>query len=242
MGILSAAGLDPPASTCYSYIMQFSRIVLVAWMESESFERRLPKLGSEVRFGDGATAGKVKALNGTGFVVVSGRKRVKQVVMPYSSIASIGNRLVVLRENRHEVRRSGENIDKETMSKKVFLKDLDDRLELDNLDRTERIARTTLNLMTSRLPRDRKKQIKKILPSGVRSFWTTTSVDNDQSFEIRDFLLPIKKEGRFQSMEEAFIAAREVFALIKKVIPASEMTEITHSIPRGMQEIWESAS
>lgn len=211
-------------------------------MESESIERRVPKLGSEVRFGDGAAAGKVKALNGTGFVVVSGKKRVKQVVMPYSSIASIGNRLVVLRENHPEVKKSEENAAKEAVSKKVFLKDLDERLELDNLERTERIARTTLNLMTSRLPRDRKKQIKKILPSGVRSLWTSSQVDNEQSFEIRDFLLPIKKEGRFQSMEEAFIAAREVFALIKKVIPASEMTEITHAIPRGMQEIWESAS
>lgn len=210
-------------------------------MESEGLERRLPKLGSEVRFGDGAAAGKVKALNGNGFVVISGKKRVKQVVMPYSSIASIGNRLVILRENR-PVKKVEEVEEKEAISKKEFLKDLDERLELDDLERTERVARMTLNLMTSRLARERKMQIKKILPSGVRALWTSDQIVSGQSFEIRDFLAPIKKEGRFNSMEEAFIAAREVFASIKKVIPASELTEITHAIPRGMQEIWECAT
>ena len=210
-------------------------------MESESFDHLVPKLGSEVRFGDGAAAGKVKALSGNGFVVISGKKRVKRVVMPYSSIASIGNRLVILRENRPEAKNSDQAMQRETISKKVFLKELDEQLKLDNLDRTEKIAKMTLNLMTSRLPRERKNQIKKILPSGVKGLWASAPVECEQSFEIRDFLLPIKREGRFQSMEEAFIAAREVFAAIKKIIPASEMTEITHAMPRGIQEIWDSS-
>ena len=209
-------------------------------MESESLEHRVPKLGSEVRFGDGAAAGKVKALGGNGFTVISGKKRVKRVVLPYSSIASIGNRLVILRANRPVVK-SDHATQSETISKKGFLKELDEHLKLDNLVRTEKIAKTTLNLMTSRLPRERKNQIKKILPSGVRGLWASAPVECEQSFEIRDFLLPIKREGRFQSMEEAFIAAREVFAAIKKIIPASEMTEITHAMPRGIHEIWDSS-
>lgn len=211
-------------------------------MKYEQSEQLVPKLGSEVRFGDGGTAGKVKALQSQGFVVTSGKRRMRQSIIPYSSIASIGNHEVVLREKRPNSKKAGE-AEKDGFSKKVFLKELDKRLGLDNLDRTERIVRITLNLVTARLPRERKSQIRRILPNGMRNLWTSSSeVDSRQSFEISDFLISIKKQGRLKSMEEAFIAAREVFASIKKMIPASEMTEIAHAIPRSLQEIWESAS
>jgi len=43
-------------------------------------------------------------------------------------------------------------------------------------------------------------------------------------------------------MEEAFIAAREVFSSLKRIMPTFDAMDISRSLPRGMQEIWESAS
>ncbi len=63
-------------------------------------EHRLPRLGSEVRFGDGITAGRVRALNEKGFVVIRGKKRVRRLTLPYTSIAAIGNRVVTLRSSK----------------------------------------------------------------------------------------------------------------------------------------------
>jgi uncharacterized protein (DUF2267 family) len=58
---------------------------------------------------------------------------------------------------------------------------------------------------------------------------------------MSDFLIPIKKQGRLQSMEEAYIAAREVFSALKRLMPAFEAMDISRSLPRGIQEIWDSA-
>ena len=57
-----------------------------------------------------------------------------------------------------------------------------------------------------------------------------------------DFLIPIKKQGKFETMEEAFIAAREVFSSLKRIMTSAEAIDISRSLPRGLQEIWESAS
>ena len=209
--------------------------------------QRVPRLGSEVRFGDGITAGRIRALNDTGFVVIRGKKRVRKLVFPYSSIAAIGNRVVILRLSKSEIlakpQQPGSSLEKEGTSKKQFIREIDDRLALDDLERAERIARITLYLLSKRLSAGEKKQLKKTLPSGIRSLWATVEQQGTgQYFNMADFLIPIKKQGRLGSMEEAFIAAREVFAALKRIMPAVEAVEMSRCLPRGMQEIWESAS
>jgi uncharacterized protein (DUF2267 family) len=207
---------------------------------------RAPRLGSEVRFGDGITAGRIRALNNEGFVVIRGKKRVRRLNLPYSSIASIGNRVVILRSSRAEVleKISASTMqEKEGPSKKAFIKEVDEHLALDNPERAERLARITLYLLSKRLAAEEKKQLKKSLPSGIRSLWATVEQSGTgQYFNISDFLIPIKKQGRLQSMEEAFIAAREVFSALKRIMPAVEAMQISRSLPRGIQEIWESAA
>ena len=217
-------------------------------------EQRLPRLGSEVRFVDGITAGRIRALNEDGFVVVRGKKRVRRLVFPYSSIAAIGNRVVTLRSSKTEtLEKAAPNAsssmlpagvhDRESVSKKRFIKEIDSRLELDNPQRAERIARITLYLMSKRLSPEQKKHLKKNLPPGIRSLWATVEQSgHEQYFNMSDFLIPIKKQGRLQSMEEAFIAAREVFSSLKRIMPTFEAMDISRSLPRGMQEIWESAA
>ncbi len=209
--------------------------------------RKLPRLGSEVRFGDGGTVGRIRALRRSVFVVVRGKKRIRRLTFPYSSIAAIGNRVVTLRSSKAEALEGLETgfqlQERELISKKDFIRQIDERLEFDNQERAERITRITLYLLSKRLSPERKKQLKKNLPSGIRSLWVTVEQsDTDHFFNMSDFLLPIKKQGRLQSMEEAFIAAREVFSALKKIMPLVESMEISRSLPRGLQEIWENTS
>jgi uncharacterized protein (DUF2267 family) len=209
-------------------------------------QQKLPRLGSEVRFGDGITAGRVRALHEDHFVVIRGKKRVRRLTFPYSSIASIGNRVVTLRSTKAETLDKVVPIvaqEKESVSKKHFIQDIDAHLELDNSERAERIARITLYLLSKRLTPDRKKQLKKNLPPGIRSLWATVEQPGiDRYFNMADFLVPIKKQGRLASMEEAFIASREVFAALRRIMPSVEAMEISRALPRGLQEIWESAA
>jgi uncharacterized protein (DUF2267 family) len=215
-------------------------------MAENQEQQRLPRLGSEVRFGDGVTAGKIRALNQDGFVVIRGKKRVRSLTFPYSSIAAIGNRVVTLRSNKAEVldkALQNSTTDKEGTSKRQFIREIDDHLALDNPERAERLARITLYLLSKRLSLNEKKQLKKNLPSGIRSLWATVEQQGrDQYSNISDFLIPIKKQGRLQSMEEAFIAAREVFSALKRIMPTVDAMEISRSLPGGLQEIWESAA
>ncbi len=214
-------------------------------IDQQQEQQRIPRLGSEVRFEDGVTAGRVRALNADTFVVIRGKKRVRRLVLPYSAIASIGNRVVTLRASRSDVLGKRSRLltgDKELVSKKRFLRELNQRLELDNLDRAERIARITLYLMSKRLSPEQKKQLKKSLPAGIRSLWAVVEQQgSEQYFDTCDFLGPIKKQGRFETMEEAYIAAREVFSSLKRIMTPVEALEISRSLPRGLQDIWESA-
>jgi uncharacterized protein (DUF2267 family) len=207
---------------------------------------RIPRLGSEVRFGDGITAGRIRALNQDSFVVIRGKKRVRRLTLPYDSIAAIGNRVVTLRTSKAEVldKAFQSSIqERENTSKKQFIRDIDSHLAFDNPERAERIARITLYLLSKRLSANDKKQLKKNLPSGIRSLWATVEQPGTgQYFNMSDFLIPIKKQGRLQSMEEAFVAAREVFSALKRIMPTVEAMEISRSLPRGIQEIWESAA
>jgi uncharacterized protein (DUF2267 family) len=201
-------------------------------------------MGSEVRFRDGFSAGKIKALNPDGFVVVRGRKRLRRQVFPYSSIATLGNRTVVLQEAKNHVfQKEGLAVPpNDYLSKKRFLRELDQRLSFGDLDRAERVARITLYLMSVRLSDDQKKKFRKALPIGIRSLWATVEQSvGEQSFTMSDFLIPIRKHGRFESMEEAYIAAREVFASVKTMIPSIGMMDLCQTLPRGIQEIWEVA-
>jgi uncharacterized protein (DUF2267 family) len=210
----------------------------------QDIEQRIPRLGSEVRFGDGITAGRIKALNREGFVVTKGKKRVRRLVFPYSSIDTIGNRVVTLRDRKEKVlsKNSMNTPDRDGVSKKGFIKEIDKRLALNNPERAERIARITLYLMSMRLSQEQKKLFKKILPSGIRSLWAAVEQPGSgRSFNMCDYLAPIKKQGRFQTMEDAFIAAREVFSSLKTLLPTNDLLEISRSMPRGLQEIWESA-
>jgi uncharacterized protein (DUF2267 family) len=214
-------------------------------IDQQQEQQRLPRLGSEVRFEDGMTAGRVRALNTETFVVIRGKKRVRRLVLPYNAIASIGNRVVILRATKADVLEKRSRLltgDKELVSKKRFLRELDQRLELDNLERAERIARITLYLMSKRLSPDQKKQLKKNLPSGIRSLWAVVEQQgSEQYFDTCDFLDPIKKQGKFETMEEAYIAAREVFSSLKRIMTPVEALELSRSLPRGLQDIWESA-
>ncbi len=207
---------------------------------------KLPRLGSEVRFGDGVTAGRIRALNDGSFVVIRGKKRVRRLTLPYSSIAAIGNRVVILRSSKAEVleKKSGTcTQEKEGTSKKAFIREIDEHLALDNPDRAERLARVTLYLLSKRLSAEDKKQLKKSLPSGIRSLWASVEQAGTGEYSnMSDFLIPIKKQGRLQSMEEAFIAAREVFSALKRIMPTVQSIQISRSLPRGIQEIWESAA
>ena len=207
-------------------------------------EHRLPRLGSEVRFGDGITAGRVRALNENGFVVIRGKKRVRRLTFPYTSIAAIGNRVVTLHSSKSALLDKPQQLtsEREATSKKSFIKEIDQTLQFGNPDRAERVARITLYLLSKRLSAGLKKQLKKSLPAGIRSLWAAVEQPGTgQYFNMSDFLVPIKKQGRLQSMEEAFIAAREVFAALKRIMPSVEAMEISRSLPRGLQEIWESA-
>ncbi|MHB1868964.1 MAG: DUF2267 domain-containing protein [Nitrososphaerales archaeon] len=209
----------------------------------EKIEHRIPKLGSEVRFGDGITAGRIRALNNDGFVVMRGKKRIRRLVLPYSSIAAIGNRVVTLRDRKIDVleRRPTVAPDRDGVSKKRFIKEIDQRLGLHNLDRAERIVRITLYLLSLHLSQEQKKQFRKILPPGIRSLWATVEQPGSaRLFNMCDYLAPIRKQGRFQTMEDAFIAAREVFSSLKKIIPSVDTMEISRSMPRGLLEIWDS--
>lgn len=209
----------------------------------ENGEQRFPKLGSEVRFRDGASAGKIRALNSEGFLVVRGKKRIRRLEFPYSSIANVGNRVVTLRDMKRATseRNGGTTNESETLSKNKLVKEVQQRLGLNNFERTERVVRITLHLMSMRLSDEQKRRFKKALPSGIRSLWPSNESVIDQSFSMSDFLTPIRKQGRFQSMEEAFVAAREVFTSIKTMIPSIQMMEISHTLPRGLQEIWDVA-
>ena len=96
--------------------------------------------------------------------------------------------------------------------------------------------------MSKRLSPNQKKQLKKNLPSGIRSLWAAVEQPGtEQFFNMSDFLIPIKKQGKFETMEEAFIAAREVFSSLKRIMSSVDAREISRSLPRGLQEIWESA-
>jgi uncharacterized protein (DUF2267 family) len=209
-------------------------------------QQKMPRLGSEVRFGDGITAGRVRALHQNHFVVIRGKKRVRRLTFPYSSIVSIGNRVVTLRSTKAETLDKVAPVplqEKESVSKKRFIRDIDEHLELDNAERAERIARITLYLLSKRLTPDRKKQLKKNLPAGIRSLWAMVEQPGtDSYFNMADFLVPIRKQGRLSSMEEAFIASREVFAALRRIMPPVEAMEISRALPRGLQEIWESAA
>jgi len=157
----------------------------------------------------------------------------------------MGNRVVVLRASRADVLEKRSRLltgDRELVSKKRFLRELDQRLELDNIERAERIARITLYLMSKRLSPEQKKQLKKHLPPGIRSLWAVVEQQgSEQYFDTCDFLGPIKKQGKFETMEEAYIAAREVFSSLKRIMTPVEALEISRSLPRGLQDIWESA-
>lgn len=211
-----------------------------------SEHQKLPRLGSEVRFGDGITAGRIRALHHDGFVVIRGKKRMHKLVFPYTSIAVIGNRIVTLRDSKADILdKLSQNMsqEKEGTSKKQFIREIDEHLAFDNLDRAERVARITLYLLSKRLSASAKKQLKKNLPSGIRSLWATVEQPGmGQYFNMSDFLVPIKKQGRLQTMEEAFVAAREVFSALKRIMSTVEAMEISRSLPRGIQEIWESAA
>ena len=209
-------------------------------------QQRIPRLGSEVRFSDGVTAGRVRELNNEEFVVVRGKKRVRRLTFPYAAIAAMGNHVVTLRAKKADVlgRNTGMiRLDRESISKKRFIREIDQRLHLNSTDRAERIARITLYLLSKRLSIEQKKQLKKNLPSGIRSLWVVVEQPGTvQFFNMSDFLIPIKKQGRLHSMEEAFLAAREVFSSLKRILPSVEAMEISRSVPRGLQEIWDSTS
>lgn len=158
----------------------------------------------------------------------------------------MGNRVVTLRSSKAEVLEHASILgiqDRESVTKKRFIKEVERRLKLENPNRAERIARITLYLMSKRLSADQKKQLKKNLPPGIRGLWATVEqAGGGQYFNMSDFLLPIKKQGRLDTMEEAFIAAREVFSSLKSIMPTVEAMEISRSLPRGLQEIWESTA
>jgi uncharacterized protein (DUF2267 family) len=214
-------------------------------IDQQQEQQRIPRLGSEVRFEDGMTAGRVRVLNDDTFVVVRGKKRIRRLVLPYTAIGSIGNRVVILKATKADILEKRARLisgDRELVSKKRFLRELDQRLELDNLERAERIARITLYLMSKRLTPDQKKALKKTLPSGIRSLWAVVEEQgSEQYFDTCDFLEPIKKQGKFETMEEAYIAAREVFSSLKRIMTPVEALEISRSLPRGLQDIWECA-
>src|SRR5487761_270052 len=159
--------------------------------------QRIPRLGSEVRFGDGITAGRIRALNDDGFVVIRGKKRVRRLIFPYDSIAAIGNRVVTLRSSKAEVLEKpiqNASQEKENTSKKQFIREIDSHLAFDNPNRAERIARITLYLLSKRLSASEKKQLKKNLPPGIRSLWAAVEQPGTgQYFNMSDFLVPIKK-------------------------------------------------
>ena len=215
-------------------------------VEAKAPYERAPSLGSEVRFADGKTAGKVRAITANGFVITGGKRRMQRLVLPYSSISGIRNSVVTLASSRSEVlpkTRRGHPRDSEFLSKRQFVKEIDRHLNLNNVARTERVVRTTLLLTGNRFTVEKKKWLKQSMPESVRSLWPINKPsDAGQSFDMRDYLLAIKKACRFRTMEEAFVAAREVFSALKKVMPSIGAQEMSRSMPRGLQDIWESAS
>jgi uncharacterized protein (DUF2267 family) len=132
--------------------------------------------------------------------------------------------------------------ERDSVTKRRFIKEIDRRLGLNNLGRSERIARITLHLMSLKLSQEQKKQFKKVLPPGIRSLWATVEQPgSSRSSNMIDYLLPIKKQGRFHTMEEAFVAAREVFLSLKTMMPSIQFLELSRSMPKGLQEIWDCA-
>jgi uncharacterized protein (DUF2267 family) len=184
-------------------------------------------------------------LNEDNFVVIRGKKRVRKLVLPYSLIENIGNRVVTLRLIKSEVLEGPalQSRDSESVSKRRFIAEIGGKLTISNSNRAERITRIVLYLLSKRLSADEKKRLKKNLPAGIRNLWATVEQSGSgQFFNMSDFLLPIKKQGRFQTMEEAFLASREVFGALKGIMPTFEAMELSRTLPRGLQEIWESAS
>ena len=170
-------------------------------------QQKIPRLGSEVRFSDGVTAGRVRELNNEEFVVVRGKKRVRRLTFPYTAIGAMGNRVVTLRAKKSDVLGSNGGLirlDHESMSKKRFVQEISQRLQLNNTERAERIARITLYLVSKRLSVEQKKLLKKALPAGIRSLWATVEQSGtDQFFNMSDFLIPSDHRTRAY---EAFFA------------------------------------
>jgi uncharacterized protein (DUF2267 family) len=205
----------------------------------------LPRVGDEVRFADGGIAGRIQTLNTHDFIASKGKKRTKRLVIPYAAIRVVGNQTVTLRATKAEVSDAGSpfNGEKDSVSKRSFIHDIDDHLFLDNPERAERIARIVLYLLSKRLSSETKKKMKKTLPMGIRNLWTIVEqTGTGQYSNMSDFLLPIKKQGRLQSMEEAFIVSREVFASFKRIMAPEEALEIARALPHDLREIWESAA
>jgi uncharacterized protein (DUF2267 family) len=204
---------------------------------------RTPHLNSEVKFADGKAAGIIVVLNARDFVVARGKKRVSRLILPYSIIQSVGERIVTLKMTKTELSQRGANpSEKEGLSKRNFVLELDERLALDNPERTERIARIVLYLLSKRLSAEKKKRLKKNLPLGIRSLWAAVEQGGTvQYFNMADFLIPVKKQGRLQSMEEAFIVTREVFACLRRMMPVEDALDISRSLPLELREIWEGA-
>lgn len=214
-------------------------------VNSKASHVEVPRLGSEVRFADGETAGRVRGTTSTGIIIARGRKGIRSLALPYSSISGIRNSVVTLASSRSEVLRRprrGHVRNSEIPSKRQFVREIDGQLKLNNMVRTERVVRTTLLLTGKRFTVEKKKWLKQNMPEAVRSLWPTAEPSGViESFDMRDYLLAIKKACRFRTMEEAFVAAREVFSALKRVMPSIGAQEMSRSMPRGLQDIWESA-
>jgi uncharacterized protein (DUF2267 family) len=205
-------------------------------------EQNIPRIGNQVRFADGTIGGKVRELNSRDFVAVKGKKRTKRLVIPYSAVRIVEDETVFLRGNREEFFESYLGVERDGISKKSFIHDIDEHLFLDNPERAERITRIVLYLLSRRLSTDSKKKLKKSLPLGIRNLWASVEQPGiGQYSNMSDFLYPVKKQGHLQSMEEAFIVSREVFASLKKIMAPEEAFEISRALPHDLREIWESS-
>jgi uncharacterized protein (DUF2267 family) len=212
----------------------------------QQMHERTPRLGNEVRFADGTVAGRVRALNDRDFIVIKGRKKIRQFVLPYSSIQSLENRTVILRLSKSKfsgAKSATLRYEKDGISKKDFIRELDERLALDDPERADRMARIVLCLLSKRLSAQQKKKLRATLPLGIRSIWATVEQrGSDEYSDVSDFLIPVRKQGRLESMEEAFIVTREVFSSLRRIMPLEQSFEISRSLPMGLREIWESAA
>lgn len=189
---------------------------------------------------DGERAGKIRSIQKHGFVVTREQSRGQKLVLPYSSISVIGNSIVTLSANRSDVLRRHLFTSDEVVSKRTFINVIDRHLGLKNVARSERITRVTLLLLGRRFTVDQKRRLRRGMPDGVRSLWSSRDrPEVGRAFDMREFLLAIKKQGRFRKLDEAFTAASSVFAALKMAIPPVEALEISRSLPRGLQEIWD---